>query len=484
MKSIKFYWALLCVIGVIMVACQNDDLIEDANDMAQLKSVIINNEASSDVAEVTLYAGQTIDVGSLVVEETDQNEDGVNDAISVSYQLKDGWLIEEIHFWVGENVASMPQTKKGNPQVGQFPYKPTGVSGSESYTLVIPFTNLNYNTCDANFVAAAHASVFRNGQNETAWAAGTGMNVRGSWATYFNIELVDDKAPLIVGSIDDVVVEGCSADDAPVAVNSVEEIENLGLSVSDTRCFDHELTVSSVDEISGSCPIVLTRTYEITDKCGNSSIVKQSIVIEDTIAPVLTGQGENGTANSMDAVIFTAPTASDNCGSEVEVDFQDETVVSGNYTTVTRTWTATDKCGNAASASQSIVVNTGINPLNKEGECNSWQTETAFAGNDAGTGRAWWYSYSGTGKQTIWAGQHINVGTVEFKNGNLVLTLTDGWELQDDSESVKIQGYGALPDSRPAAGQFTTYKGTDLTIAVGAYNYYVIHLDVRKCLGN
>lgn len=115
-------------------------------------------------------------------------------------------------------------------------------------------------------------------------------------------------------------------------------------------------------------------------------------------------------------------------------------------------------------------------------ECTSFQNETAFGGNAAGGGNAWWYYYDGVGVETVWAGQSINVGTVSLVGGNLLITLTGGWELVPTAaESVKIQGYTTFPSSRPAAGQFTTYKGTSLTVPVGSFPYYVIHLDVRKC---
>ena len=120
------------------------------------------------------------------------------------------------------------------------------------------------------------------------------------------------------------------------------------------------------------------------------------------------------------------------------------------------------------------------------GENGDCQTETAWGGNTAGGGSAWWFYYDATGddvEQTIWAGQTIDVGTVEVVDGIVTIILTDGWELQDDDEAVKIQGYdeGDLPASRPAPGQFTTYKGTDLTVYVGAFDYYAIHLDVQLC---
>ncbi|TVR71634.1 MAG: hypothetical protein EA408_08295 [Marinilabiliales bacterium] len=118
---------------------------------------------------------------------------------------------------------------------------------------------------------------------------------------------------------------------------------------------------------------------------------------------------------------------------------------------------------------------------------NDCQTETAFGGDTAGEGAAWWYYYDAYvgGVQTIWAGQTIDVGTVEVVDGTVTIVLTNGWELKDGNETVKIKGYDEIPGSRPAAGLFTgegTYKGTDLdNINVGEYAFYVIHLDVQKC---
>ena len=133
------------------------------------------------------------------------------------------------------------------------------------------------------------------------------------------------------------------------------------------------------------------------------------------------------------------------------------------------------------------------------GENGDCQTETAWGGNTAGGGSAWWFYYDATGddvEQTIWAGQTIEVGTVEVSaeddEGKVTITieLTGGWELQDFdddgeevTEPVKIQGYDDddLPASRPAAGLFTTYKGDELVVTVPSFSYYAIHLDVQLC---
>jgi hypothetical protein len=117
-------------------------------------------------------------------------------------------------------------------------------------------------------------------------------------------------------------------------------------------------------------------------------------------------------------------------------------------------------------------------------ECENYQTATAFGGNSTGAGNSWWYYYetSEGGVQELYAGQTFDAGSVEFNAGTLTITLEDGWELSPVSEPVKVQGYQTLPNKRPAAGLFTTYKGSSLIIEnLESFNYFVIHLDVRKC---
>lgn len=108
-------------------------------------------------------------------------------------------------------------------------------------------------------------------------------------------------------------------------------------------------------------------------------------------------------------------------------------------------------------------------------------SETAFGGNNEGGGKAWWFYYDVEtgGEQTIWAGQHMDAGSVEYVGGQIMINL-DGWGLEDDSEAVKIQGYDTPPSKRQPAGKFTTYKGMSLNPEVESFDYYVIHLDVLQ----
>jgi len=117
-------------------------------------------------------------------------------------------------------------------------------------------------------------------------------------------------------------------------------------------------------------------------------------------------------------------------------------------------------------------------------KCYSWSGETAYGGDSAGAGAAWWYAFDGNGEQKIYAGQNeVEGASVKLQNGQIVITLGDNMVLIAGDETVKILGYDELPSSRPASGggpgSARIYAGTDLTVTVAEYTYYVIHLDVE-----
>ena len=63
-------------------------------------------------------------------------------------------------------------------------------------------------------------------------------------------------------------MEGCSVADAPAAATTVAELEALAgtLDVSDNCTVDGTLVVTVSDDGGvGSCPLVLTRTYTVSD---------------------------------------------------------------------------------------------------------------------------------------------------------------------------------------------------------------------------
>lgn len=197
----------------------------------------------------------------------------------------------------------------------------------------------------------------------------------GCHATAEEVILVDDvDAPVISGSIPLTEVEGCSISDLPAAVATIEGFENLGVAVSD-NCNEDMLLLSHSDAApSGHCPIVVVRTYTITDACGNQTNAEQTIHIDDTTPP-LVDCNVSGTqqvnVNSGNVYIHPDDTwdahASDNCpgivtltamltGDTESGPFTTLRDVTFNQGTTTVTWTATDECGNIATCSFLVEV--------------------------------------------------------------------------------------------------------------------------------
>ena len=118
--------------------------------------------------------------------------------------------------------------------------------------------------------------------------------------------------------------------------------------------------VAFVSDVSdgNTCPEVIIRTYSVTDDCGNSIQVMQTITIDDTTAPVapsLTSVSEQCEWNP------TPPIATDNCSGAVT----GTPSVSFPYTTTgttTVTWTFTDDCGNTSTSNQVVTIIDNTSP--------------------------------------------------------------------------------------------------------------------------
>ncbi|MES3006923.1 MAG: hypothetical protein V4751_04040 [Pseudomonadota bacterium] len=177
----------------------------------------------------TLYAGQTNDAGQVCVTIDE-------DTVQIDYLLNSGWKLSEVHAWVGEDRALMPQNRKGNPQVGRFPYSDSGLGALSSYSFVIPVSELPVDAdtfCGAEVFVAAHAVVSRtssggkgkSGGTESAWAGSNQIVSGGSWARYYSFtndfcEDPDPEYPVVVlpQGCFNVFGMGTSSDVMPVSV--------------------------------------------------------------------------------------------------------------------------------------------------------------------------------------------------------------------------------------------------------------------------
>jgi gliding motility-associated-like protein len=151
-------------------------------------------------------------------------------------------------------------------------------------------------------------------------------------------------------------------------MTTVTALETAGLTISDNCTADANLVVTSSDGTAiGTCPIIFTRTYTIKDACNNAKTVTQTITVQDTTAPIFSGTVPQDITLECNQTIPSAATvtATDNCNGLVTINFteQNEPGTCPNNYSITRTWVATDICGNSQTHTQQITIQDTTPPV-------------------------------------------------------------------------------------------------------------------------
>ncbi len=137
-----------------------------------------------------------------------------------------------------------------------------------------------------------------------------------------------------------------------------------------------------------------------TDDCGNTSEIEFVMAVQDKTAPQFVGVPSNLILNVGDPVPTPANVkVFDFCDPTVtNAVFAETQTQNGCQTVITRKWTATDHCGNVATASHTITIGNGNAPVlaisaktnatcnASNGSCNLTPATLAFAWSDGGTG--------------------------------------------------------------------------------------------------
>jgi hypothetical protein len=135
------------------------------------------------------------------------------------------------------------------------------------------------------------------------------------------------------------------------------------------NCDDDVTVVSTEVRTDGSCAdgYTLTRTWTATDDCGNKVSHTQTITVVDTTKPELVGlpDADGGTYECLaDVPLAVTVTATDNCSEPVvQLEEKESKPGSSCNNVITRTWTATDDCGNSTSFTQTITVKDTTKPV-------------------------------------------------------------------------------------------------------------------------
>ncbi|MFT5859653.1 MAG: gliding motility-associated-like protein, partial [Flavobacteriaceae bacterium] len=117
-----------------------------------------------------------------------------------------------------------------------------------------------------------------------------------------------------------------------------------------------------------TCPETITRTYSITDDCGNQITVDQIIIVNDVTLPTASNLPSINVPGSMDVPawnILDVTTEADNCTVNPVVafvsDVSDGNVCNGEI--ITRTYSVTDDCGNQILITQEITIDAVPAPI-------------------------------------------------------------------------------------------------------------------------
>lgn len=162
------------------------------------------------------------------------------------------------------------------------------------------------------------------------------------------IQSVDNTSPSFTSFPADITVE-CTANISPI---------NVGAPTSTDECATPSNTFHDANPTGGSCSKTIQRTWKAQDPCGNFATEIQQITEVDTIPPTFVSFPSNVTVpngSSTDPSATGTPVIVDACTS-ASLSFSDASSSVSQGTLITRTWTASDACGNRRSLPQKITV--------------------------------------------------------------------------------------------------------------------------------
>jgi hypothetical protein len=150
---------------------------------------------------------------------------------------------------------------------------------------------------------------------------------------------------------------------APVTVECIEDVPapDVTLPVVADNCLAPVVVTHEGDVSDGlTCPETITRTYRVTDACGNFAECTQVITVNDITDPTIICPAPVTVACLQDVppADITLPVTDDNCLAPLVVTHEGDDVNATQCDggTITRTYRVTDACGNFAECEQTITV--------------------------------------------------------------------------------------------------------------------------------
>ena len=203
-------------------------------------------------------------------------------------------------------------------------------------------------TCGSVVITESDVEVAGCGNTKVITRTWVATDDCGNTTSGDQVITVEDTTPPSLTVPADVTIE-CTED---------ESSAGNGVATGSDTCGDVVITESDVEVAGCGNTKVITRTWVATDDCGNTTSGDQIITVEDTTPPSLTVPADVTIECTADesSVGNGVATGSDTCGSVTITESDVEVAGCGNTKVITRTWVATDDCGNTTSGDQIITV--------------------------------------------------------------------------------------------------------------------------------
>ncbi|MFC2077396.1 Ig-like domain-containing protein, partial [Candidatus Bipolaricaulota bacterium] len=255
-----------------------------------------------------------------------------------------------------------------------------GVTSSASYAVDVNPNPVAAATTGGPYCPGDTIELFASGGTTYSWTGPNGFSSSSQDPTIpsasslhagtYTVMVIDtsgcsDQASIVIDLDTTPPVLTTPPDAAVECSDSTDPAQTGQATASDADDPTPTVTYSDLVDLSGCGNTgTITRTWTATDDCGNTSSDIQTITIVDTTTPSFSDvAGALDVAIECDAstdpAATGAPTVSDGCDLAPTLTYADVADLSGcggTTGTITRTWTATDDCGNSAEYVQVLTI--------------------------------------------------------------------------------------------------------------------------------
>ncbi|WP_416223658.1 gliding motility-associated C-terminal domain-containing protein [Tenacibaculum ascidiaceicola] len=265
---------------------------------------------------------------------------------------------------------------------------------------------------------------------------------------------------------------------------------------------DTSLNASYSDvESVGSCigEVIITRTWSLTDNCGNTTEKVQTIIVKDNSAPIIDetnkndidiecGVGDTETTLQDWLDSNAGATATDNCSSVTWTNnYGDDTSVKCDGSYITVTFTATDDCGNFSTTTAGYLIKDETpptitqQPSDKTVECdgsgNTTELNNWLASNGGATATddcsivTWSNNYTDLTYTCSFTGEVEVIFTAKDACGNTINTTAAKFTVEDTVAPEFVETLPAAEitvscDNIPVMETLTATDNCDTSVTV------------------